>query len=228
MPYEDAKTYRFNPFDLTKIWPHSDYPLIKVGTMTLNRNPENFFAADRAGGVRAEQRSCRASGFSPDKMLLGARLRLHRHAPLPDRPELPAAAGQPPAGAGATPTAGRRRWPTSTAATDPVYAPNTYGGPATPTRRRPAEDGLGGRRRDGPRRPTRCAPTTTTSARPARWSARCWTTTQRERVRRQRRRAPARRRVASTVLERAFEYWKNVDAEIGKRIEQAVGATVGA
>ena len=44
MPYEEAKTYRFNPFDLTKIWPHSDYPLIKVGTMTLNRNPENFFA----------------------------------------------------------------------------------------------------------------------------------------------------------------------------------------
>ncbi|WP_156642546.1 catalase, partial [Arthrobacter sp. B6] len=36
MPYEDAKTYRFNPFDLTKVWPHADYPLIKVGTMELN------------------------------------------------------------------------------------------------------------------------------------------------------------------------------------------------
>jgi catalase len=44
MPYADAKEYRFNPFDLTKIWPHSDYPLITVGTMTLNKNPENFFA----------------------------------------------------------------------------------------------------------------------------------------------------------------------------------------
>src|SRR3546814_16410506 len=44
MPYDDAKTYRINPFDLTKTWPHKDYPLIKVGTMTLNRNPENFFA----------------------------------------------------------------------------------------------------------------------------------------------------------------------------------------
>lgn len=33
MPYEDAKTYRFNPFDLTKVWPHADYPLIHVGTM---------------------------------------------------------------------------------------------------------------------------------------------------------------------------------------------------
>jgi len=70
MPYEDAKTYRFNPFDLTKVWPHSDYPLVKVGTMTLNRNPENFFA-------EIEQAAFEPSavvpgiGFSPDKMLLG-------------------------------------------------------------------------------------------------------------------------------------------------------------
>src|SRR5690606_22651769 len=40
MPFEDAADYRFNPFDLTKIWPHSDYPLIKVGKMVLDRNPE--------------------------------------------------------------------------------------------------------------------------------------------------------------------------------------------
>src|SRR3546814_11186676 len=44
MPYEDAKAYRYNPFDLTKTWTHKDYPLIKVGTMRLNRNPANFFA----------------------------------------------------------------------------------------------------------------------------------------------------------------------------------------
>jgi len=44
MPLADAEGYRFHPFDLTKVWPHGDYPLIKVGTMTLNRNPENFFA----------------------------------------------------------------------------------------------------------------------------------------------------------------------------------------
>ena len=35
MPFEDAKTYRFNPFDLTKVWPHGDYPLHEVGRMTL-------------------------------------------------------------------------------------------------------------------------------------------------------------------------------------------------
>ena len=37
MPYTEAKAYRFNPFDLTKTWPHADYPLLPVGTMTLNR-----------------------------------------------------------------------------------------------------------------------------------------------------------------------------------------------
>jgi catalase len=68
MPYEDAKTYRFNPFDLTKVWPHADYPLIKVGTMELNRNPENYFA-------QIEQATFAPSNFvpgiaaSPDKML---------------------------------------------------------------------------------------------------------------------------------------------------------------
>jgi catalase len=39
MPYADAKTYRFNPFDLTKVWPRADYPLVKVGRRTLNKNP---------------------------------------------------------------------------------------------------------------------------------------------------------------------------------------------
>jgi len=42
MPETEAETYRWNPFDLTKIWPHTDYPLIEVGVMELNRNPENF------------------------------------------------------------------------------------------------------------------------------------------------------------------------------------------
>lgn len=44
MPEKDAATYRFDVFDITKVWPHSDYPLHKVGKMTLNRNPENYFA----------------------------------------------------------------------------------------------------------------------------------------------------------------------------------------
>jgi catalase len=60
MPYEDAKTYRSTRSTSPRIWPHSDYPLIKVGTMTLNRNPENFFA--RSSRRRSSRvRSCRAS-----------------------------------------------------------------------------------------------------------------------------------------------------------------------
>jgi len=91
MPYEDAKTYRFNPFDLTKVWPHGDYPLIKVGTMTLDKNPENFFA-------EIEQAAFEPSaivpgiGFSPDKMLLGrtfAYSDTHRYRIGPNYLQLP-------------------------------------------------------------------------------------------------------------------------------------------
>ena len=44
MKEADAANYRFDVFDITKVWPHSDYPLIKVGRLTLNRNPSNYFA----------------------------------------------------------------------------------------------------------------------------------------------------------------------------------------
>ncbi|GAA0263247.1 catalase [Rhodanobacter caeni] len=70
MPYAEAKHYRFNPFDLTKVWPHRDYPLIKVGTMTLNRNPENFFAQIEQAAF-SPGNTVPGIGLSPDKMLLG-------------------------------------------------------------------------------------------------------------------------------------------------------------
>ena len=69
MPYEAAKTYRFNPFDLTKVWPHADYPLIKVGTHTLNRNPENFFAQIEQAAF-SPANTVPGIGISPDKMLM--------------------------------------------------------------------------------------------------------------------------------------------------------------
>lgn len=69
MPYEDAKTYRINPFDLTKTWPKADYPRIKVGTFTLNRNPVNFFAEiEQAAFSPGNQ--VPGTGISPDKMLM--------------------------------------------------------------------------------------------------------------------------------------------------------------
>ena len=68
MPEKDAASYRVNPFDLTKVWPHADYPLIDVGVMELNRNPKNYFA-------EVEQLAFTPAAvvpgisFSPDKML---------------------------------------------------------------------------------------------------------------------------------------------------------------
>ena len=91
MPYEDAKTYRINPFDLTKIWPHGDYPLIKVGTMTLNRNPENFFAQIEQAAFEPQRAGARHR-LHPRQDAARPGVRVRRHAPPPDRPELPAAA----------------------------------------------------------------------------------------------------------------------------------------
>ncbi len=70
MPYEDAAGYRFNPFDLTKVWPHKDYPLIEVGKLQLNRNPDNFFGQIEQMAV-SPSNTVPGTGFSPDKMLLG-------------------------------------------------------------------------------------------------------------------------------------------------------------
>lgn len=70
MPEEDAKDYRFNPFDLTKVWPHSDYPLMDVGVLELNKNPENYFA-DVEQAAFNPANVVPGIGFSPDKMLQG-------------------------------------------------------------------------------------------------------------------------------------------------------------
>ena len=68
MPEEEANTYHINPFDLTKVWPHGDYPLIEFGVLELNRNPENFFAEiEQAAFTPANV--VPGIGFSPDKML---------------------------------------------------------------------------------------------------------------------------------------------------------------
>ena len=68
MPEKDAETYEWHPFDLTKVWPHADYPMMEIGKMEINRNPANYFE-------EVEQAAFDVSnvvpglGFSPDKML---------------------------------------------------------------------------------------------------------------------------------------------------------------
>jgi catalase len=70
MPEKDASKCPFNPFDLTKVWPHGDYPLIEVGIYELNRNPENYFAEVEQSAFNPAN-IVPGIGFSPDKMLQG-------------------------------------------------------------------------------------------------------------------------------------------------------------
>ncbi|MGG4085494.1 catalase KatA [Bacillus sp. UNC69MF] len=76
MPLEDANTYRFDPFDVTKVWSQKDYPLIEVGRMVLNHNPENYFAeveqATFSPGTLVP-----GVDISPDKMLQGRLFAYH-------------------------------------------------------------------------------------------------------------------------------------------------------
>ncbi|MCC7306264.1 MAG: catalase [Acidobacteria bacterium] len=68
MPEAEASKVPYNPFDLTKVWPHGDYPLIEVGVMELNRNPENFFAEVEQSAFNPAN-VVPGISFSPDKML---------------------------------------------------------------------------------------------------------------------------------------------------------------
>ena len=171
MPFDEAKTYRFNPFDLTKVWPHADYPLIEVGRMTLNRNPTDnhteieqaaFDVSNLVPGI----------GPSPDKMLLGrifsyadahrARIGVNdKRSPLID-----------PGSVHSYSKDGRMRVEN---VSDPVYAPNSEGD------QRPILFAIlrsrYGRRAESSSMPlTRSERTTMTSVRPEPWCARSWTT----------------------------------------------------
>jgi catalase len=70
MTEEQAKTYKWNPFDLTKVWPHGDFPLIDVGVLELNENPRNYFA-DVEQAAFAPAHVVDGISYSPDKMLQG-------------------------------------------------------------------------------------------------------------------------------------------------------------
>jgi catalase len=126
MNFEDAADYRFNPFDVTKVWPHSDYPLHLVGRMVLDRNPENYFAqveqaafepANLVPGIAA----------SPDKMLQGRLFSYpdaHRYRIGTNYLQLPV--NQPLVGVHSYNQDGHMN---ARPGSDPVYAPNSYGGP---------------------------------------------------------------------------------------------------
>jgi catalase len=70
MTFAEAERFKFNPFDLTKIWPHGDFPLIPVGKIVLDRNPKNYFAEVEQSAF-CPAHMVPGIGPSPDKMLQG-------------------------------------------------------------------------------------------------------------------------------------------------------------
>ena len=129
MAEEDAEKTPYNPFDLTKVWPHADYPLIEVGVMELNRSPENYFAEVEQSAF-SPANVVPGVGHSPDKMLqmrIASYADAHRYRLGANYDSLPV---------------NRPRCPTATYHRDgPMrfdgneggsvnYEPNSFGGPA--------------------------------------------------------------------------------------------------
>ncbi len=133
MPFADAAGYRFNPFDLTKVWPHADYPLVTVGRMVLNRNPENFFAEVEQAAF-SPANLVPGIGLSPDRMLMGrifAYHDTHLHRVGTNYEQLPI--NSPKVEVHSYNKEGAMTF--HHAGDQPVYAPNSYGGPvADPAR----------------------------------------------------------------------------------------------
>jgi catalase len=127
MPFEQAADYRFNPFDLTKVWPHSDYAEIEVGRMVLDRNPENFFAEVEQSSFNPSNLAP-GTGLSPDKMLM-ARIfsyhDTHLHRIGTNYEQLPINAPKSPVHSYNKDGAMTYRH----SGAQPVYAPNSFGGP---------------------------------------------------------------------------------------------------
>ncbi len=134
MPFAEAESYRFNPFDLTKVWPHGDYPLHEVGRLTLDRNPTDFHTEIEQAAFEPNN-LVPGIGPSPDKMLLArlfsyadahrARLGVNYKQIPVNRPQAPVHSYS---------KDGLMRVEN---VTDPVYAPNSKGGPRADGERYP-------------------------------------------------------------------------------------------
>jgi catalase len=127
--------YRFNPFDLTKVWSHKDYPPISIGRMVLDRNPANFFAQIEQAAFEPSN-MVPGIGPSPDKMLLGRLFSYadtHRYRIGTNYKQLPVNAPQVEVHSYSKDGSMRYRYNGN----QPVYAPNSYGGPQADPQRYP-------------------------------------------------------------------------------------------
>jgi catalase len=218
MPFEEAKTYRFNPFDLTKVWPHGDYPLIEVGRLTLDRNLTDYHTELEQAAFEPNNLVA-GIALSPDRMLLARGFSYadaHRARLGVNYKQIPVNSPRVPVHSYSKDGVMRIR-----NVSDPVYAPNSKGGPAADTEHYP----------------------------PSYWHAdgelvrSAYTLHQQDddwgqagTMVRQVLDGAARDRLASNVtghllkgvtepvLVRAFEYWRNVDKNLGDKIEAGVRA----
>ncbi|MGX5914446.1 catalase [Aliidiomarina sp. Khilg15.8] len=217
MPFEEAETYRFNPFDLTKVWPHSDYPLIEAGKLTLNRNPTDYHTEIEQAAFEPNS-LVPGIGVSPDKMLLArifAYADAHRARLGANYKQIPVNTPQCPVHSYSKDGAMRVQ-----KVSDPVYAPNSKGGPHADSERYPDS---------------------------ATWSTQGEMVHQAYTLRKDDDDFRQPRAliqdvmndkdrdnlvknvvghlsdgVSEPVLQRAFTYWRNIDQDIGTRIERGV------
>ena len=221
MPFEDAKTYRINPFDLTKVWSHDDYPLIDVGKLTLNRNVVDYHSQIEQAAFEPNN-IVPGTGLSPDKMLLARGFSYsdaHRARLGVNYKQIPV--NEPKVEVNAYSKDGAMRMKL---ATDPVYAPNSMGGPvADPARAAEvhwASDG------DMVRTAYTLRPEDDDWSQAGTLVRDVMSEEQRDRLA-QNIIGHVLDGVKEPVLSRVFEYWTNVDPDLGKKVEEGVRAGNG-
>ncbi|MFO7867309.1 MAG: catalase [Candidatus Aminicenantes bacterium] len=217
MPFEEAENYRFNPFDLTKVWPHGDYPLHEVGRLTLTRNPTDFHTEIEQAAFEPNS-FVPGTGPSPDKMLLGRLFSYadaHRARLGVNFKQIPV--NRPKAAVHSYSKDGAMRVEN---VTDPVYAPNSKGGPKADGERYPevatwkasgdfirAAYSLHEEDDDWGQANTLVNKVMDDAARDRLVSNVA---------------GHLKDGVTESVLERAFEYWRNIDKTTGDRIAEQV------
>jgi catalase len=221
MPFEEAATYRFNPFDLTKVWPHGDYPLHEVGRMVLDRNVTDYHAEMEQAAFQPNN-IVPGTGLSPDKMLLARGFSYadaHRARIGVNYQQIPVNRPRSPVHSYSKDGAMRMDL-----VTDPVYAPNSYGGPQADPVHYPetavwAADG------EMVRTAYTLRPDDDDWGQAGTMIREVFDDAARERfvgnVA-----GHLSNKVSEPVLLRAFEYWRNVDKAIGDRIESATRAKI--
>jgi catalase len=217
MPFKEAETYRFNPFDLTKVWPHGDYPVHEVGQLTLNRNPSDYHAEIEQAAF-GPNNLVPGIGPSPDKMLLArlvsyadahrARLGVNYQQIPVNRPKVPVHSYS---------KGGTMRIDN---VSDPVYAPNSKGGPKADPERYP-EVAIWSTSGEFIRAAYTKRKDDDDFGQPGTLVRKVMDDAQRDRlvsnvV------GHLKNSVSEPVLQRAFEYWRNIDKEIGDRIAKGV------